>query len=281
MKLYFDAKSLQDLAIKHKEQYLSADPYPHIYIDNFMDPEALDKVLEDFPSPDQKIWKEYENFFEGKLEAQGEEKLSDFTSLLLYQFNAAPFLFFLETLTGIKNLLPDPYFMGGGLHQLPKGGKLGIHADFNMHDRLPYARRINAIVYLNKDWKKEYNGDLEIWNTDMSKKHSSIEPLYNRLVVFEVTDFNNHGVPDELKCPEGMTRKSIALFYYTVGRPDGQVIEGKSSTQFFARPGEAVPKGTAFNRDRYDGLKVNKNFNWFVGQILPPFIMDAIKKLKG
>lgn len=279
MKLYFNTIELEKLAKQYANSYTKADPFPHVVIDNFMDPAPLKQVLADFPSPEVKIWKEYENYFEGKLEAQGEEKISEFTSQLLYQFNSAPFLYFLETLTGIKGLMPDPYFLGGGLHQLKRGGKLGIHADFNQHGKLPnLARRVNAIIYLNENWEEEYNGYLELWNTDMTKCIQKIAPIFNRLVVFDVTDFNYHGVPDILNCPEGMTRKSIGLFYFTVGRPDNQVIEGKNSTLFLARPGENVPKGTKFDRDNYTGLKVEKNFNWFIGQILPPFITNLLKK---
>jgi Rps23 Pro-64 3,4-dihydroxylase Tpa1-like proline 4-hydroxylase len=279
MKLYFNTIELEKLANSKANDYITAKPFPHISIDNFMETEPLYKVLADFPSPEVKIWKEYENYFEGKLEAQGEEKLSDFTSQLLYQFNSAPFIYFLEKLTGIKGLMPDPYFVGGGLHQLKPGGKLGIHADFNEHGKLPYlSRRVNAIMYLNENWKEEYNGYLELWEKDMSKCIQKIAPIFNRLVVFDVTDYNYHGVPDPILCPEGMTRKSIGLFYFTVGRPENQVIEGKKSTLFLARPGEVVPKGTHFNRDNYNGQRETKNFNWFIGQILPPFITNLLKK---
>lgn len=279
MKLYFDTAKLQELAKANRVKYQNADPFPHIYFDNFMDPEPLDRVLAEFPDPKKKIWREYENYFEGKLEAQGEEKISEFTSQLLYQFNSAPFLFFLETLSGIQGLIPDPYFLGGGLHQLGPGGKLGIHADFNEHGKIKgLSRRINAIVYLNKDWKEEYNGYLELWDNDMTKCVQKIAPIFNRIVIFEVTDFNNHGVPDVLMCPEDMARRSIGLFYFTVGRPDGQVIEGKSSTLFKARPGDAVPEGTVYDRDSYNGLKIDKSFNYYVGRVLPPFIADMFRK---
>ncbi len=278
MKLYFNTKELEKLAKAKAKEYKSASPYPHIFIDNFMDEEPLRQVLADFPSPEVKIWREYENYFEGKLEAQGEEKVSDFTSQLLYQFNSAPFLYFLETLTGIKGLMPDPYFLGGGLHQLKRGGKLGVHADFNSHGKLPHlSRRVNAILYLNENWKEEYKGDLELWDNEMTHCVQKIAPIFNRLVVFDVTDHNNHGVPEILNCPEGTTRKSIALYYFTVGRPDGEVIEGKNSTVFKARPGDVIPEGTYFARDKFTGIKVEKNFNWFIGQILPPFVTNLIK----
>jgi Rps23 Pro-64 3,4-dihydroxylase Tpa1-like proline 4-hydroxylase len=269
MKLYFKATELEKLADAKASSYKSASPYPHTYFDNFMDVEPLRQVLDEFPSPEKKIWREYDNYFEGKLEAQGEEKVSDFTSLLLYQFNSAPFIFFLEKLTGIKGLMPDPYFLGGGLHQMKRGGKLGVHADFSGHDRLPnLSRRVNAILYLNENWLDEYNGFLELWDNDMTKCVEKIAPIFNRLVVFDVTDFNNHGVPEILNCPEGVTRKSIALFYFTVGRPENQLIKGKKSTLFLTRPGEVVQESAV----------IEKNIKWYIGQILPPFVTNLLKK---
>ena len=280
MKLYFNLAKLQELGQSLSKTYQEAAPYPNIFIDNFMDTEPLDRVISEFPDPNQKIWKEYENFFEGKLEMQGEAKVGEFTSSLLYQFNSAPFLQFLESLTGIKGLIPDPYFLGGGLHQMKPGGKLGMHADFSKHQTLGLERRINAILYLNKDWQPEYNGNLELWDSEMKNKVTEIAPLFNRLAIFNVTDFNIHGVPEILNCPEPMTRKSIALYYFTTTRPEGELKEGKKSTEFYARPSDVVPEGTIFVRDKYNGEKVHKNFNWFMGQILPPFIANIFSKNK-
>ena len=115
----------------------------------------------------------------------------------------------------------------------------------------------------------------------MSECHHKIQPLFNRLVVFDVTDFNYHGVPEELACPPGMSRKSIALFYFTTDRPEGQVEEGKTSTVFKARPDDVVPRGTHYDRKTYTGEKVNKNLGWYIGQVVPPFIMTLVKKLSN
>ena len=73
----------------------------------------------------------------------------------------------LEELTGIKNLIADKTLYGGGLHQVERGGKLDIHADFNIHKKFKWHRRVNLILYLNKNWKPEYNGYLELWDKDM------------------------------------------------------------------------------------------------------------------
>jgi Rps23 Pro-64 3,4-dihydroxylase Tpa1-like proline 4-hydroxylase len=292
MKLYLDRETLLKVARANRETYATAEPFPHIVLDGLMQEEALDRVLEEFPKPESAVWKEYKNYHEGKLETQGEGNIGVDTSLLLYQFNSAPFLSFLETLTGIENLIPDPYFFGGGLHQIPRGGKLGIHADFSRHGKLPLDRRLNVLIYLNRDWKKDYGGELELWDSDMSRCVKKILPHYNRMVIFSITDWAFHGHPEPLTCPEGMTRKSIALYYFSNGRPPGETQEGKLSTLFMQRPGEVVPEGTIFSRDKYTGLqerrarqvvptreKLAARAKHVVRQVTPPILIDAAKFL--
>jgi hypothetical protein len=266
--LVLDAAGLSKLARERCADYAAAKPYPHIVLDNVLPADALDRVIADFPTPDNAVWKQYKSQYEGKLETQGEGHISAFTSLFLYQLNSAPFLRFLEELTGIQALLPDPYFVGGGLHQIPRGGKLGIHADFHRHTKFPLERRLNALIYLNKDWKDEYGGHLELWDRDMKTCAQKIAPIFNRIVVFTITDWAFHGHPEPLQCPEGMTRKSIALYYFTVGRPAGEVKHerGAGDTHFVARPGEA------FQDDpEPSGWK-----HW-VRRLIPPILVDAVK----
>src|SRR5262245_28740485 len=112
MRLYLNHLQLQKLALERHQRYLSAAPFPHIVLDGVLPEEALDLVLREFPQPQSAAWKEYKNYHEKKLEIQNEEELTDNVLLILYQFNSAPFLRFLERLTGIDNLLPDPYFFG-------------------------------------------------------------------------------------------------------------------------------------------------------------------------
>lgn len=241
MQLYFDGPRLMEVAAEHKGTYAAAAPFPHIALDGIMPEAMLDLVLDEFPAIDSPAWRQYKNFNEGKLESQGEDRLPDDLSLVLYQFNSAPFLRFLEELTGITGLIGDPYFTGGGLHQIPRDGRLGIHADFSRHYQLPLERRLNVLVYLNKDWKDEYGGHLELWNRDMTECVEKILPVFNRTVIFSTTDWTFHGHPDPLTCPPGMSRKSIALYYFTVGRPKHETIPGKQTTLFRERPGEHFP----------------------------------------
>src|SRR5436189_4685893 len=106
MRLYLEPRKLQRVAAEHVKSYESAQPFPHAVIDGVLPEEALDELLRAFPDPVSDVWKEYDNHHEKKLETQGEDRLADDVSLLLYQFNSAPFLKFLEQLTGIRGLIP-------------------------------------------------------------------------------------------------------------------------------------------------------------------------------
>jgi Rps23 Pro-64 3,4-dihydroxylase Tpa1-like proline 4-hydroxylase len=149
------------------------------------------------------------------------------------------FVNFLEKLTGIEGLITDHTLNGGGLHQILRGGKLDIHADYNYHPITQLDRRLNVLVYLNENWHPGWGGNLELWNKDMSSCEKSIEPFFNRVVIFSTNDDSFHGHPDPLECPETESRKSIALYYYTNGRPESE-RSAPHSTLFKRRPCDPV-----------------------------------------
>jgi len=289
MRLYLEPGKLQRVAAEHAKSYGSAQPFPHAVIDGVFPEEALDDLVRAFPDPASDVWKEYDNYHEQKLETQGEDRLGDNVSLLLYQFNSAPFLTFLEQLTGIRGLIPDPYFSGGGLHQIVPGGKLGIHADFSRHPTLSLERRLNALIFLNRDWKEEYGGHLELWDRQMTRCVQRIAPVYNRMVVFSTTDWSYHGHPHPLQCPKGLARRSVALYYFTVDRPDGETIAEKESTLFMPLPGEKVPEDVRLDRGAdYTGLKADhfsagrraSRAKRIVRELVPPVFVTTLRKLR-
>lgn len=202
-----------------RERYVSAEPFPHIVLDGLFPDEVLEEVLAGFPRPDEIAWRRFDNPTEKKLGYWHESSLPPNLQLFLYEMNSAPLLQFLEALTGIEGLISDPYYGGAGPHQIEPGGFLKVHVDFNWHPLLKLDRRLNLLVYLNKDWKEEYGGHLELWNRDMSRCEQKILPAFNRTVVFSTTDFSFHGHPEPLACPEGRTRKSVSFYYYSNGRP--------------------------------------------------------------
>ena len=238
----FDPAYLSDLAEKNREAYQSASPFAHVVIDNFLPEAALNEVLNEFPKAHDIDWQKFDASGEKKLASKSELQMGDATRSLLYQLNSSTFVTFLEQLTSIEGLVPDPHFMGGGLHQIERGGFLKMHVDFNRNDRLRLDRRLNLLIYLNKDWEESYGGHLELWDKDFTQCGKKILPIFNRCVIFSTTDFSYHGHPEPLTCPDDRSRKSLALYYYSNGRPAAEVRGGESkhSTLFRARPGETI-----------------------------------------
>lgn len=225
---------MKEIAASAGDSYRNAKPFPHIVFDDFMDRAVLDAVLAEFPAPGQIRWQKFDNAKEIKFASSVDANFGPMTRLLLYHLNSITFLDFLTAVTGIPDLIADPHFEGGGLHQIRRGGKLGIHADFNKHARYGLDRRLNVLLYLNKDWKDEYGGHLELWDRSMTKCEAKILPIFNRMMIFSTTDFTYHGHPDPLQCPEDRTRKSLALYYFTNGRP-AEELSGQHSTLFRER----------------------------------------------
>lgn len=229
----FKIRDLECLAEKHRANYIAADPFPHVVIDQFLPPEYADKTLEVFPGPESGIWLDWKrrdlDHHPGKQGIGHASRLDDVSPHLqnmLFAFNSYPFLNFLEKLTGIVKLLPDPYLHGGGVHQILSGGRLAIHTDFNDLQALDLYRRINVLFYLNKDWKPEYRGDLELWDEELKRCAQSIPPIFNRLVVFDTNKKSFHGHPAPLNTPEHITRKSLALYYYTAKPAPDRIYDG-------------------------------------------------------
>lgn len=263
-----DSEYLKNLALENHENYQKAKPFPHIVIDNFLPEFILDNILTEFPKAGDIDWQKFENKAEKKLANKHERNMGDHTRALLYQLNSSTFIEFLEDLTGIKGIIPDPHFEGGGLHQIEKGGYLKMHVDFNRHTKLNLDRRLNLLLYLNKDWQEDYGGYLELWDKEITKCEEKILPIFNRLVIFTTTDFTYHGHPEPLTCPEGWTRKSLALYYYTNGRPAEEISGKAHSTIFQARPGEEI-------QEKSSGIDLKT----IVKKLTPPIFIDAVKLL--
>jgi len=213
LKLNYDARAFRDI-------YINAEPFPHVVLDDLFESEALDTVLREFPAPGDTQWMRFDNPLEKKLGYFHERsRISSNVRNFLNDMNSFEMLLWLEALTGIDGLIPDPYFGGGGLHQIEPGGFLKVHADFNVHPKLKLDRRLNMLIYLNKEWREEYGGHLELWDRGGRESCKRILPIFNRTVIFSTTDTSFHGHPHPLTSPPGVTRKSVSLYYYTAGRP--------------------------------------------------------------
>jgi len=211
--------ALKDIARKRADAYRTADPFPHIVLDDVFDPQLLRDVLVEFDAMDRAPWHVTERDTERKHSTEDFQHFGRATRMIFAQLNAAPFMAFLEALTGIPGLIPDPHLRGGGLHEIRPGGALGVHADFNFYQRLNLYRRLNLLIYLNEDWAEEWGGHLELWDRTGKRCVQRISPIFNRAVIFDTSNFSYHGHPHPLACPPGRSRKSLALYYYTVEAP--------------------------------------------------------------
>jgi hypothetical protein len=219
-------------------EYKSANPFPHIVFNDAFDEPALYGALAHFPEPDGS-WYSYQNKLEMKYAKDDLDEEHPDIQDMVSAFHSKRFVSFLEALTGINGLIADHALRGGGLHQIARGGKLDVHKDFNYHPELRLERRLNAILYLNQDWKPEWKGQLELWSGDKERlfeRKAVIEPTIGTLAIFSTNGFSYHGHPDPLECPEGVTRKSMAFYYYT--SPLHYLPADAHSTIYMKRPGE-------------------------------------------
>lgn len=226
----FDYERLMRIAREQAADYQQASPFPHIVIDNFIPAELVERILAVFPdlkarkgqTPDAVVLDDGTSPQPHKRWLSNQIGVDMLLKQVYWEMNSADFLRFLEKLTGIEQLIPDPHLNGAGVHDTKKDGLLMIHADFNKHPLFNLDRRINILIYLNQDWPDEYGGHLELWARDMSKMEQRVAPLAGRCVIFSTLRDSFHGHPHPLSCPPDRSRKSIALYYYTKGRPADQ-----------------------------------------------------------
>ncbi len=277
---------LLEFGSQNHQNYNSNKPFPSISFNDFFNENQLDLILQEFPDLKQKADFDFHNHNENKLATKGEYKLGPNAREFIRFLNSQVFLDFLSNLTGIKHLIPDPTLAGGGYHELKPGGFLKIHSDFNKHPDTKLDRRINVLVYLNKEWRSEYGGQFELWNEDMTACVKKIEPFFNTMAIFSTTSKSYHGNPEVIKCPEGNSRKSIAMYYYTNGRPEHEVLEyfEDHSTIFKARVGlDNLNDTEKYVNDRISRKKSEKRkaaIFGFIKVVTPPLLFNLIKKFK-
>lgn len=234
-----DAGKLHRLAVEHAPAYAAATPFPHAVLHDVIDAAVLRSVAAAAQAEvDQGRVEIREHAFSRKGSAGHNRDWSGATRALFHEFNSATFVRFLETLTGIQGLIPDPHYLGGGLHVIPPGGFLGVHADFSRHDALDLDRRINMILYLNDDWDSAWGGDLELWDAEMRGCVATVAPRLGTMIVFSTLSDAYHGHPSPLTCPPDRARLSMATYYYTAG--SAQVAaRGTHPTLWQSTPGRS------------------------------------------
>jgi hypothetical protein len=199
----------------YQKTYIAGEPYPHVVIDDLFDPEMLDRVVDEFPSSNNRDWLTWDTKHELKSTSKGINGLSTFTQLFCLWLNSSDVINEVKKITGLDNLYGDPTFHGAGLHEMYRDGWLEIHSDYTKHYYLPMMRRLNLITYLNRDWEEAWGGELALQDYKDSSKQVSYAPYFNRTIIFPTTEQTLHGVPNKLACPENCSRKLLSIYYWT------------------------------------------------------------------
>lgn len=264
---FIPASGFENKGKELAESYASAEPFPSIVIDDFLPEELANRLLDFFYEKHKSsdLNHHYNRYQERLKDSYNPDTLDDFARTAFYSFNSRSFVKIFENITGVKGLIPDPYFFGAGFHEMHNGGYLAIHTDFNHHKLLNLERRITVLIYLNKDWKAEYGGQLELWDAKMTHAVRSYEPSFNRCIIFTAASNSLHGNPNSINHPEGRSRKSIALYYYT---STWDVSKRSHTTQFKTRPDTA---------DKIDWSIKQKEWT---EDLLPPFLVRNFARIK-
>ena len=225
---FIDIDLLNERLPHLKNEFHSKEPFKYVIFEDFFPSEVALEILNEYPKIDKGTW-------DGTTYLDQKNKFQKNTfdehsavSQLFNELNSTEFLRWLEGVTEIESkLIGDKDLFGGGLHQSTNGAFLNVHVDYNIHPKTKYHRRLNVLVYMNQDWKDNYNGHLELWDlTNGNKKLlERVSPKFNRCVIFETNEISFHGHPSPLNTPAEICRKSIATYYYTKTRPNKEVAE--------------------------------------------------------
>lgn len=218
-----------------RTSYLTSKPFPFVIIDNFLNNDVAEIILSEFPNQSDERWLKYCNALEYKYVMDNLDHMGPETFNLFYAYCHDKIIEKIRTITDIPNLEYDPYLHGAGLHYHPRGGHLAMHLDYGIHPFSKKERRVNIIMFLNKDWIEEYGGHLEIWSNGLKKLEHKVTPVFNRAILFRTSDESWHGVPDKILCPIGTGRKSIAIYYVSQARENATP---RYKASFVQRPTE-------------------------------------------
>jgi hypothetical protein len=221
-------------AAELRQRFSSAKPFPHVVIDDLFQPDFLAKILDDF-SVGFGDWVHYSTPNEVKRGTRPNAKLGAGSQRYFDVIHRGQFVQFLSSVTGIDGLIPDPTLFGGGLHEIPSGGRFSVHTDFNRHPVTALDNRLVFITYLNREWQPSYGGRLELWDATSQECVAEVVPLLGRSILFAHTPHSLHGHPNPVTAPDGRARRSVAAYFYTNGGP-GADTEETHTTRFLAAP---------------------------------------------
>ncbi len=269
MKNLFSNEFQADLARLHP-LFVAAQPFPHIVVENFLKPELCAQLLHDFPAFEKRYALNEIGQVGGKAVRTDMPSISPSYAELDAFLQTREFLDAIEQLTGIRDLLYDPDYIGGGTHENVHGQALDAHVDFNVLPKNGWHRRLNLIVYLNPEWQSAWGGCLCLESDPWDAEHADkveIVPKFNRCAIFETSEISWHGFPtiDLPEAKRSITRKSIAIYLYTRTRPVEQIAPAHGTVYVpHGLPRDLAP-GALLSELQF--LELRKRFAQLKGQL--------------
>lgn len=212
-----------------RQRFQEATPFRHVLIEDFLEPAAAESLLAEFPAFDHRRAINEHGTVGRKAVFERVTAISPFYRQFYSYINSRPFLDAMSALTGIPDLIADETLLGGGTHENLDGQGLDVHTDFNIDERRMLHRRVNLLVYLNKEWKESWGGSIEFhsnpWDPGTNTV-SSFLPLFNHAVIFQTNEYSWHGF-HQIKLPEDrkhISRKSFSIYLYTKDRPIAEAV---------------------------------------------------------
>ncbi len=262
--LVLDWSALEETAALRRADYRAATPFPHVVLDDLFAPELLDQAIAELPGAAAN-WTTYDTVNEVKQVCSDAAAFGPAAETIVHALNSAKFVSFLEKLTGIDGLIPDPHLRAAGYMKVRPGGFLGLHYDFATQKELKLDRRINVLLYLNRDWRPEWGGQLELHSNDAlespTHQEMSVEPLFNRTLIFNTPDAL-HGHRRPLQCPPGRARLCLSWYYYTAPPVPGWVARAKP----------------VMFRGKVDPIR---SLVTWANRLVPPILFDAVRALRA
>ena len=216
------------------QAFKDGKPFPHLVIDGLFGSDLLELIAGEFSAFKPSDWLHINSDNESTRRSKYNSALKAASNFYFATIHSRAFVEFLTDVTGVDNLIPDPNLLGGGLHEVRTGDWFGVHVDFALHSKTRLNNELVLITYLNKDWKEDYGGALELWDAATNTRAKAIVPLFGRTVILKHGETSLHGHTEPVKAPDGRPRRSVAAYYYS------------NQTAVTGVMNEAIERGSAF-----------------------------------
>lgn len=194
-------------------EFVGTPPYPMIVLDNFLPTQFALELEKECNSIPMHNWTEFTRR-ESYMQECNNLEVAPIATEFVNQMHSQLGMIWLTKITGIKDLIPDPYLIGAGYSRSYNGHSLKIHTDFNWNDKIKTHRMCSFIIYLNSSWKEEYGGNLQFKDFKNEKVIQNIPTVFNKAVLWRNHKKGFHGFPDPISCPAGVSRNTFRLFFY-------------------------------------------------------------------